>query len=120
MAGTWIYPNDPNPVPSGINSQNHYFQDLDKMKELAQSGAAKQQAGIMKEQSEKIVAQMKTLAKQMNGSHDASQVANYQKILNMSNQIKQLAEQWKYSAHDIYRFSTANSKQQFYTFQQTI
>ena len=91
MAGTWVYPNDPNPVPSGINSQNHYFQDLDKMKELAQSGAAKQHADIVKEQSEKIVAQMKTLAKQMNGSHGASQVANYQKILNMSNQIKQLA-----------------------------
>ena len=26
----------------------------------------------------------------MNGSHDASQIGNYQKMLNMSNQIKQL------------------------------
>lgn len=91
MAGAWVYPNDPHKVPSGINGVDHYFQDINKMKELAQSGAATQQADIIKEKSEKIEAQMKTLAKQMNGSHDASQTGNYQKMLNLGNQIKQLA-----------------------------
>lgn len=95
MAGTWIYPNDPQPVPAGIFSMEHYFQDINKMKQVAQSGEAQQQANILKEQAEKMATQMKALAGQMNGKRDASQIANYQKMSDMMNQAREMTNNIK-------------------------
>jgi hypothetical protein len=88
--GTWIYPHMPQPVPAGINSLDHYFQDINKIKELAESGKAQQQAAVAKEQAEKLIAQMKGLQQQMGNRRDASQIANFQKMQNLATQTRQL------------------------------
>jgi hypothetical protein len=90
MAGTWIYPGAPKPVPAGINGLDHFFQDINKMKELAQSGKARQQADIAKANAEKLMAQMKAVQAQMSNKHDASQIANYHKIQDLAAQGRQL------------------------------
>ncbi len=90
MAGTWVYPHDPHPVPSGINSQDHYFQDISKMKQLALSGEAQQHADMAKEQAEKLAAQMKKLSQEIGNKRDPASIAKYQELINKVNSSQQL------------------------------
>jgi hypothetical protein len=81
MAGAWQYPYSAS-VPLGINSLDHYFQDVNKMQQLAESGAAQQQAEIAKDQAEKLVAQMKAMQQKMGNQRSPSQIGNYQQMMN--------------------------------------
>lgn len=88
MGGTWQYPGIV--VPAAINGLDEYFRDFNKMKELAQSGAVKSQAEKMKVQAEKLAQQMKSMQGKMGSIHDPSQIGNYQKIMEMVNQTREM------------------------------
>lgn len=90
MAATWRYPQTPQLVPGGINGLDHLFQDVEKMKELAQSGAAQQQANIAKDQAEKLAAQMKKLAAEIGNKRDPASIAKYQEFINKMHSGQQL------------------------------
>lgn len=89
MAGTWKYPGGTSSL-AAINGLDHFFQDIIKMKALAQSGAVQQQENITKEQAEKLEAQMKKIAAEVGNKRDPASIAKYQEFINKMNSGKQL------------------------------
>ncbi len=83
FAGKWQVPGAP-PVPLQINGTDNIFRDVNKMKELAESGKAQQGAEKMKAEGEKIAVQMKALQQQMGNGRGAPNLANMQKIQDLA------------------------------------
>jgi len=82
-AGMWNIPMSP-PQPLGTWQIEHMFQDVSTMKELAQSGKAKQQADIMKEQGMKIAEQMKSIQAQMGNKKGTPSLEDLHKIQDLA------------------------------------
>lgn len=82
-AGLWQIPLSP-PQPMGTWQIEHMFQDVSTMKELAQSGKAKQQADIMKEQGMKIAEQMKSIQAQMGNKKGTPSLEDLHKIQDLA------------------------------------
>lgn len=82
-AGMWNIPMSP-PQPMGTWQIEHMFQDVSTMKELAQSGKAKQQADIMKQQGLKIAAQMKSIQAQMGNKKGTASLEDLHKIQDLA------------------------------------
>ncbi|MFI5185569.1 MAG: hypothetical protein ACHQF0_02525 [Chitinophagales bacterium] len=75
-AGIWKIPHSP-PAPMGINGLDHFFQDAEKMQELAESGQVQEGAEEMKKQAEELKAKMETLAGQMGNGTNKDKLNKY-------------------------------------------
>lgn len=82
-AGMWRIPMSP-PQPWGTLQVEHMFQSISKMKELAASGKAKQQAGIMKQQGMELVNQIKSIQAQMGGKSGNMKLEDLHKIQDLA------------------------------------
>jgi hypothetical protein len=82
-AGIWQIPMSP-PQAMGTWQIEHMFQDVSTMKELAQSGKAKQQAEMMKQQGQQIAAQMKSIQAQMSNKKGIPNMDQLHKIQDLA------------------------------------
>ena len=82
-AGIWQIPMSP-PQALGTWQIEHMFQDVSTMKELVQSGKAKQQAETMKQQGEQIAAQMKSIQAQMSNKKGMPNLDQLHKIQDLA------------------------------------
>ena len=90
MAGLWNIPNS-KPAPLGINGMDHFFQDQEKMEELANSGEAQEQSEIMQKQGEELKAKMQALAAQMGNGRTKADMDKYEQLQKMASQMQDLA-----------------------------
>ena len=86
FAGTWLVPESP-PAYWGINGTDAVFYDIEKMKEMAKSGKAKQEANSIKQDKQKLMDEVRKAQLQM-GSGGQNRMAAYQKILNLSTEAR--------------------------------
>ena len=87
QAGTWLkYGNAVS--ATGVTDLDHLFQDMKAQKELADNGDAEQAQADLQARSEQLQAQMKDLqVKMANARSGATSGADYQKFLQMQNDL---------------------------------
>jgi len=88
-ANTWKVPHDPRPEKWGINGTDAVFMNINKMKQMAESGKLKQEAEMMKQDKQKLIAQMQQAQAQMQ-SGGQNRMAGYQKMLDLSTQAQSM------------------------------
>ncbi len=89
LAGTWNIPHS-KPAPLGINGIDHFFQDEEKMQELAVSGEAQQGADEMQKKAEELKAKMQALAAQMGKGRTKADLDKYEQLQKMATQMQDL------------------------------
>jgi len=89
-AGTWTIPYSP-PAPLGINGLDHFFQDQQKMQELAESGQAQAGADKMQQQAKEMTAKMKALASQMGNGRTPADLEKFMQLQKMATQEMDLS-----------------------------
>ncbi|MDP4259976.1 MAG: hypothetical protein Q8937_17255 [Bacteroidota bacterium] len=90
-SGWWRIPHAPL-QNLGISGEQ-FFVDVKKQKELVNSGEAQKAANNYQSQSEQMIARMKQMAEQMKSDTGRKTFQDYQKIMEMANQVKQSANQ---------------------------
>lgn len=88
-AGIWNIPHS-KPAPLGINGLDHFFQDEEKMQELAESGEAQQGADEMQKKAEELKAKMQALAAQMGNGRTKADLDKYEQLQKMATQMQDL------------------------------
>lgn len=95
-SGLWNIPHSP-PQPLGINGLDHFFQDVNKMQEEAQSGQAEAEAGDMKMKAEELRTKMEALKSQMGNGKNKDNLEKYIELQKIASQGQDLGSNNKVS-----------------------
>ncbi|HTQ66971.1 MAG TPA: hypothetical protein VMI12_19395 [Puia sp.] len=87
--GLWKVPNS-YPANLGVTGAQ-FFENMEERKRLAESGKAQEAADKYQQQNEQMIAQMKSIAEQMKTEAGNKSAADYQKIMEMFNKVKESA-----------------------------